>query len=149
TSIEDDTLTANVKVGNYCVKAIIDTGSKVNLVTEMLLEKIQYNVKNATLPYLQTVGDNLVQPIAAIETILEINGKSLQIIAYVINNPNFSLLLGLETCRQAELSIKFCNSNAGTAISSTPVRVFHTKIIPAETCTWVKVRAKLPRGDYY
>ena len=41
TSIEDDTLTANVKVGNYCVKAIIDTGSKVNLVTEMLLEKIR------------------------------------------------------------------------------------------------------------
>ena len=85
------------------MKAIIDTGSKVNLVTEVLLEKIQYNVKKVTLPYLQTVGDNLVQPIAAIETILEINGKSLQIIAYVINNPNFSLLLGLQTCRQAEL----------------------------------------------
>src|SRR5205085_7611078 len=108
---------------NCKINAIIDTGSRLNIINENFLANVHYRISNDPLPLIQTIGGELLSPLQAVEFKLQINDKCFPIIAYVLKNVSFQLLLSLKTCQQAELSFNFLKPSGQQEFSSEPVRV--------------------------
>src|SRR5207249_7821252 len=137
-----------VSVGSWKTKAIIDTGSRINIISEACLKDLQHEIVNVPLPSIHSIEGRVFQPKFCVNIVLTVHNTTHVIQAFVIATTAFDLLLGLSACTLFQLMIDL-RFPVVKCIQEKLVKAVVVKsvIIPALSSQWVNISARVPSNE--